>query len=188
MSLRFRLICLVLSAPLAVAACRPLDLTPVEGPAAPASATSPPAAPSPTPAVSPSPLPPTSTPAVTPLPTLPRTLATVPPTAAPVLGEVPADLMARLRADVEAQSGGPAASLELIRAEAMTWSDGSLGCPQPGMFYTQALEEGYWVVWRAPDGREYDYRLTQRGAFVLCPGPRPRPAGDLPATVTPLQP
>jgi hypothetical protein len=100
---------------------------------------------------------------------------------------VPPDLEARLRADVEARSGLPATALRLIRAEAVTWSDGSLGCPQPGLFYTQALEEGYWVVWQAEDGRQFDYRATQRGSFLLCAKAAHRIDG-VPATVTPASP
>jgi hypothetical protein len=26
------------------------------------------------------------------------------------------------------------------------WNDGSLGCPEPGMMYTQALVNGYWLI------------------------------------------
>ena len=36
--------------------------------------------------------------------------------------------------------------MRLIRDEAVTWSDGSLGCPQPGEYYTQVLVPGYWIV------------------------------------------
>jgi hypothetical protein len=73
--------------------------------------------------------------------------------------------------------------LEVIRAEAVTWPDGSLGCPQPGMMYIQVLVEGYWIVVRAGD-EELDYR--GRGAeFRLCtlpPGERRPPAVRRPPT------
>lgn len=36
--------------------------------------------------------------------------------------------------------------VEVLRVEAVTWPDGSLGCPQPGMVYTQALVEGHRIV------------------------------------------
>ena len=49
----------------------------------------------------------------------------------------------------------------------MTWSDGSLGCPRPGQVYTQALVPGYQVVLEV-EGRQYDYRATERGYYVLC--------------------
>jgi hypothetical protein len=36
--------------------------------------------------------------------------------------------------------------LVIVRRESVIWSDGSLGCPEPGMMYTQALVDGYWVA------------------------------------------
>ncbi len=35
--------------------------------------------------------------------------------------------------------------VEVVRAESVTWSDGAVGCPQPGEMYTQALVEGYRI-------------------------------------------
>ena len=75
------------------------------------------------------------------------------------------------RADAARRTGVGAESLLLISAESVTWSDGSLGCPQPGMMYTQALVPGYRVRLRGPDG-EMDYHASARGALVLCPAER----------------
>ena len=36
--------------------------------------------------------------------------------------------------------------IEVVRSEAVTWPDGSLGCPRSGEMYTQALVEGYRIV------------------------------------------
>ena len=72
------------------------------------------------------------------------------------------------RADAARRTGVGAESLLLISAESVTWSDGSLGCPQPGMMYTQALVPGYRIRLRGPDG-EMDYHASARGALVLCP-------------------
>ena len=64
--------------------------------------------------------------------------------------------------------------LEIVRAEPAIWNDGSLGCPEPGMNYTQALVNGYWVVIKA--GRQtYDFRLARGGNFRLCPDGRGHP-------------
>lgn len=58
--------------------------------------------------------------------------------------------------------------LKVVRAESVTWGDGSLGCPQPGMSYTQALVPGYRIVVRA--GAEMlDFHASRRGQLVLCP-------------------
>ncbi len=111
--------------------------------------------------------PPTTAPAPT---TQPPPPTTVPPvTTTPSYGEVPADLMAPVLEAAAAHSGVPIEQLEVIKADGVTWSDGSLGCPEPGMFYTQALVDGYWVIIGA-DGEELDYRLNTRGFFRLCAG------------------
>jgi hypothetical protein len=41
---------------------------------------------------------------------------------------------------------------EAVVAERVTWSDGSLGCPEPDMLYTQALVEGYRIVLLTEEG------------------------------------
>jgi hypothetical protein len=86
---------------------------------------------------------------------------------APVLGEAPADLVARVRDDATRRSGADATAVRLIRDEAVTWSDGSLGCPRPGEFYTQAPVPGFWIVFDVA-GRQFDYRSDSRGNFRLC--------------------
>ena len=81
--------------------------------------------------------------------------------------------------DAAKRSGVSLSLLEVISAHAVTWSDGSLGCPMPGMMYTQALVPGYRVRIRA-GGKELDYHAGRTGAPVLCPAERaiPPAAGD----------
>lgn len=55
------------------------------------------------------------------------------------------DEVALAVADAAAGAGVSEASITVRLAEAVTWSDGSLGCPAPGMAYTQALVEGYRI-------------------------------------------
>jgi hypothetical protein len=63
------------------------------------------------------------------------------------------------------------ARLKVISAEYVTWSDGSLGCPQPGLAYTQALVPGYRI--RVQAGVEVlDFHASRRGQLVLCPSGR----------------
>jgi hypothetical protein len=81
------------------------------------------------------------------------------------------DVVRAARADAARRTGVAAESLVVVSAESVTWSDGSLGCPQPGMMYTQALVPGYRVRLRGPDG-EMDYHASARGALVLCPAGR----------------
>lgn len=46
----------------------------------------------------------------------------------------------------------------LVSAEAVTWPDSSLGCPSPGVMYTQALVDGLRVIVTV-DGKHYDFRF-----------------------------
>lgn len=78
---------------------------------------------------------------------------------APVVEQSRADLAVRL--DVEESS------IEVVSAQAVTWRDGSLGCPQPGMMYTQALVEGSRVVLEH-DERFYDFHAGADDEPFLC--------------------
>lgn len=71
-------------------------------------------------------------------------------------------------ADAARRSGLAVASLKLLSAERVTWSDGSLGCPQPGMLYTQALVPGYRIRIQA-GAATLDYHAGLRGSPRLCP-------------------
>jgi hypothetical protein len=73
-----------------------------------------------------------------------------------------------VRADAAKVTGLAATELKIESAEQVTWSDGSLGCPQPGMNYTMALVPGYRIRIRAGE-RLLDYHASMRGSFVLCP-------------------
>ena len=75
--------------------------------------------------------------------------------------------VAEIVGDLEARTGADPSAVEVLRAEAVTWRDSSLGCPEPGMMYMQALVEGYWVILRYA-GESHDYRATRGGRFVLC--------------------
>jgi hypothetical protein len=55
----------------------------------------------------------------------------------------------------------------LASAELVTWSDGSLGCPQPGRSYTQMLVPGYRVTATTAGGRML-YHTDTRGNAVNC--------------------
>jgi hypothetical protein len=90
------------------------------------------------------------------------------PAASAITGEVPPDILAHVRAQLAAKVGDAAAAGASIEvAQAVTWPDGSLGCPQPGMFYTQMVVQGYQVV-LAVDGTRYDYRIGAGGTPSLC--------------------
>jgi hypothetical protein len=98
---------------------------------------------------------------------LPGGVEWVPTTAVPVTGEVPAEILATILDDLARRANVDQKEIQVIRAEAVVWNDGSLGCPRPGVFYTQAIVDGYWVVGEA-NGQKYDYRVTKSGHFSLC--------------------
>jgi hypothetical protein len=52
----------------------------------------------------------------------------------------------------------------------VTWSDGSLGCPQEGMSYTQALVEGELLILRTGSGI-FQYHARTGGPFAYCANP-----------------
>jgi hypothetical protein len=72
-------------------------------------------------------------------------------------------------AEVAKLAGVPAEQVTVISAEAVTFPDGSLGCPQPGVAYTQALVDGYKIVAEA-GGNTYDFRGTG-STFRQCTNP-----------------
>ena len=106
----------------------------------------------------------------------------VPPmeTGIPVTGEVPAEIMDLILADLAERTSVARDQISVIRSEETVWNDGSLGCAQPGQFYTQALVNGYWVVLEV-EGQEYDYRIADSGHFFLCENTfRPIPPAGTP--------
>jgi len=66
------------------------------------------------------------------------------------------------------------AAITVTSAEAVIWPDGSLGCPQPGMMYTQALVAGYRIVLQTGD-QVLNYHAAARGKPVFCPAGRVAP-------------
>ena len=85
----------------------------------------------------------------------------------PSTGEVPGDVMASVYAAAEAHSGIDRSSMTVVRAESVVWPDGSLGCPEPGITYTMATVDGYWVELNAGD-TTLDYRVGTNGAMKMC--------------------
>ena len=84
------------------------------------------------------------------------------PTGTPA--DVPADRWTAIEDDLAAR--GVTGTPELVSAEQVTFTDGSLGCAEPGQSYTQALVDGMRVV-VSVDGTTYDYRLGE-GVLKLC--------------------
>ena len=62
--------------------------------------------------------------------------------------------------------------IELIQAEAVTWPNASLGCPQPGMAYADVLTPGYIILLEAND-KEYEYHTSRGTEIIYCENPNP---------------
>jgi hypothetical protein len=84
-----------------------------------------------------------------------------------VVGEVPEKILGEIIADLAGVTVADRDAIKVVRAEAVVWNDGSLGCPKPGEFYIQILVNGYWVVLQV-EGVEFDYRVNDSGYFTLC--------------------
>ena len=85
---------------------------------------------------------------------------------------IPGDILNSVLDDAAQKLGVAPDALVVTKAEAVTWRDGSLGCPEPGMFYTQALIDGYWIIVEA-GGQSLDYRVSGGGNFRTCDAPQP---------------
>jgi hypothetical protein len=70
-------------------------------------------------------------------------------------------------ADLSARLAVQPASIEIVASEEVIWPNGSLGCPQPGMSYTQAEVAGYRVILRH-HRRIYRYHAGGDARPVLC--------------------
>ena len=55
----------------------------------------------------------------------------------------------------------------LVNAERLTWSDGAMGCPEPGQMYTQMLVPGFRVTAKTSAGQML-YHTDSRGTAVTC--------------------
>jgi hypothetical protein len=81
--------------------------------------------------------------------------------------ELPPQLRARVLADAARRGGVSEREVVVRSAQAVQFPDGSLGCPQPGMMYTQMVVPGYRVVVEA-GGKTFDYRSTRDGEPAIC--------------------
>ena len=69
------------------------------------------------------------------------------------------------------ESGVDVDGIRVVTAESVTWRDGSLGCPQPGQAYTQALVPGFRIVLDV-DGEDVHYHASSSGQFSACANPQ----------------
>jgi len=96
------------------------------------------------------------------------------PSAEPVGASVPSASVPRevrraVVADAARRFKVAESAVVLGQAEQVTWSDGSLGCPQRGQMYTQNLVAGYRIVAITSEGQMV-YHTDSQGFAVTCGG------------------
>ena len=79
------------------------------------------------------------------------------------------DLAARLDVDMD--------TISLSGATPVTWRSGALGCPKPGMSYTEALVSGIWIMMWAGN-KAYRYHAITGGKPFYCPDELAEPPAE----------
>jgi hypothetical protein len=85
--------------------------------------------------------------------------AGIDPSMQPLVNQAVADLADRLQID--------ASKIVAVSAQAMSWPDKSLGCPQPGMVYNQVMVDGA-LIHLSVGGTTYNYHSGGSRAPFLC--------------------
>jgi hypothetical protein len=81
-------------------------------------------------------------------------------------------LIEKTKEDLAQRLSVPISDISLVEAKEVTWSDGSIGCPQPGMMYAQVLMPGYLIKFKY-DEREFEYHAGRGGSPIYCKNPLP---------------
>jgi hypothetical protein len=89
------------------------------------------------------------------------------PSTTKVQSSAPDSIIAAIIEDASERLALEPGDVEVSSADKVIWNDGSLGCPEEGVLYTQTLIEGYRVVITGPE-RDLDYRVHSSGDFRVC--------------------
>ena len=81
--------------------------------------------------------------------------------------DLPASIIDPVVDEIARVAGATPAEVVVVSGDAVTFPDGGLGCPEPGMAYTQVQVDGYKIV-AVANGTTYDYRGTGAGMFRRC--------------------
>jgi hypothetical protein len=79
-------------------------------------------------------------------------------------------LVEKARQDLAQKRSIPAAEISLVEARQVMWPDSSVGCPQPGMAYSQVVTGGY-LIRLEKSGALYEYHAGLHGDPFLCENP-----------------
>lgn len=84
-----------------------------------------------------------------------------------VTGDAPASIVDDMVQRVSDETGLDTGKISVDLAIAKVWTDGSLGCAEPGFVSTQQEEAGYQIELSADD-RAWSYRVRETGEIVTC--------------------
>ncbi len=88
-------------------------------------------------------------------------------------------------ADLAARLEVPEGEITVVSAEAVTWGDTSLGCPQPDMRYAQVVQDGTYIELEH-DGTTYPYHSGgERPDPFLCEQHSDKGRGTFEGTLEP---
>ena len=109
-------------------------------------------------------------PSVTPVTATPTAL--IPTTVETSAG--PETVIALAKEDLAERLGVAMEKITVLGVESVEWPDTSLGCPQPGRMYAQAITSGYRIILRV-GGEQYEYHSDNEGRqLVRCQDDRER--------------
>jgi hypothetical protein len=98
---------------------------------------------------------------------IPQLPAPLPPSEPVATASVPREVRRAVVADAARRFKVDENLVVVASAERLTWSDGSLGCPMPGMNYTQALVPGFRIVAKSAGG-SFIYHTDASGNLAVC--------------------
>lgn len=76
------------------------------------------------------------------------------------------------KADLARRLSIPVTQIKARETKEVFWPDTSLGCPQPGIAYTQIPTPGYLIM-LAYSGKEFEYHADTHGNTLYCENPTP---------------
>lgn len=82
------------------------------------------------------------------------------------------NLIKQIKTDLAQRLSTGPDQISVVESEQVEWSDSSLGCPQPDMFYMQVITPGYRIVLDA-SGQQYEYHSNRDISFVFCESTNP---------------
>ena len=81
-------------------------------------------------------------------------------------------LIAKAKDDLAQRLSISITEINIVDAKEVTWSNASLGCPQPGMLYADVLTTGFLILLSA-NAQNYEYHADKGSDVFYCENPLP---------------